>query len=150
MIPWKLRQLEFFLVYDKSSYWLYYPILGMMMFLTRFSQKWKVHLNNFFGVWYVKLLAILPYFRYENVFDKVLPDMVSMCPHRINFFLCFELEQIRDHIYYTNATHLYSKCGRRFALAQSITKIILLWHFSCAIFNFWEKLVKNIFIPKIG
>ena len=29
-----------FLVYDKSSYWLYYPILGMEMFLTRFSQKW--------------------------------------------------------------------------------------------------------------
>ena len=29
-----------FLVYDKSSYWLYYPILGMKLFLTRFSQKW--------------------------------------------------------------------------------------------------------------
>ena len=40
-----------FLVYDKSSYCLYYP-----------------------------------FFRYENVFDKVLPDMVSVCPHNFNFF----------------------------------------------------------------
>ena len=36
----KVKMLRIFLVYDKSSYWLYYPILGMKLFLTRFSQKW--------------------------------------------------------------------------------------------------------------
>ena len=36
----KVKTGRIFLVYDKSSYWLYYPILGMKMFLTRFSQKW--------------------------------------------------------------------------------------------------------------
>ena len=36
----KVKTGRFFLVYDKSSYWLYYPILGMELFLTRFSQKW--------------------------------------------------------------------------------------------------------------
>ena len=35
----KVKTGRIFLVYDKSSYWLYYPILGMKMFLTRFSQK---------------------------------------------------------------------------------------------------------------
>ena len=49
-----------------------------------------------------------------------------------------------------NAPHLYSICGLRFALAESIKKIILCGHFSCALFLFRENLVKNIFIPKIG
>ena len=35
----KVKTGRIFLVYDKSSYWLYYPILGMKMFLTRFYQK---------------------------------------------------------------------------------------------------------------
>ena len=41
----KVKASGFFLVYGKSSYWLYYPILGMKLF-----------------------------------FDKVLPEMVSVCP----------------------------------------------------------------------
>ena len=86
----KVKTVRIFLVYDMSSYWLYYPILGMNMFLTRFSQKRK--------------------------------SAHQKCPHII-IFLCLELEQIRDHIYYTNSPHLYSKCGLRFALARSITKI---------------------------
>ena len=36
----KVKTVIIFLVYDMSSYWLYYPILGMKMFLTRFSPKW--------------------------------------------------------------------------------------------------------------
>ena len=58
----KVKTIRIFWVYDKSSYWLYYPILGMKLF-----------------------------------FDKVLPEMVSVCPkaqHRIKNILCFELEQI--------------------------------------------------------
>jgi len=34
-----VKSLRIFLVYDMSSYWLYYPTLAMTMFLTRFSQK---------------------------------------------------------------------------------------------------------------
>merc|ERR1719507_1665072 len=50
----KLKTGRVFLVYDGSSYWLYYPVLGMTVFLTGFSRKWKVHMkkvptqNNFF------------------------------------------------------------------------------------------------------
>ena len=47
--------------------------------------------------------CIISQFKYKNIFDKVLPEMVSVCPPRIGMLLCFELEQIRDHIYYTNA-----------------------------------------------
>ena len=36
--------------------------------------------------------------------------------------LCLELEQIRDHFYYTNAPHLYSKSGLGFVLTPSIAK----------------------------
>ena len=97
----KVKTVRIFLVYDMSSYWLYYPILGMNMFLTRFSQKRK--------------------------------SAHQKCPHII-IFLCLELEQIRDHIYYTNSPHLYSKCGLRFAPTQSIKKFILCGHFSCALF----------------
>ena len=42
----KVQTVRIFLVYDKSSYWLYYPILGMKLFLTSFSQKWKVHMKS--------------------------------------------------------------------------------------------------------
>ena len=35
-------------------------------------------------------------------------------------FFCFDLEQIRDHFYYTNGGYLYSKSGLRFAVTQSI------------------------------
>ena len=93
LMPWpiikpfhsmKVKTLRIFLVYDKSSYWLYYPILGMQMFLTRFSQKW------------------------------------FLCAHTESKKICFELDQIWDNIYYTNTPHFYSKCGLRFALAQSI------------------------------
>ena len=38
----------------------------------------------------------------------------------IRILLCFELQQIWDHFYYTNAPHLYSKSGLRFAVTQSI------------------------------
>ena len=38
------------------------------------------------------------------------------------FSLCLELEQIRDHFYYTNAPHLYSKSGLGFDVTQSIAK----------------------------
>ena len=38
--------------------------------------------------------------------------------------LCLELEQIRDHFYYTNDPHLYSKSGLGFALTQSIAKFL--------------------------
>ena len=34
--------------------------------------------------------------------------------------LCFELEQIRDHFYYTNFLFFYNKSGLRFAVTQSI------------------------------
>ena len=37
---------------------------------------------------------------------------------------CFELEQIRDHIYSRKIAHLYCKSGLRFALAQSIAELI--------------------------
>ena len=40
------------------------------------------------------------------------------------FSLCLELEQIRDHFYYTNRGHLYSKSGLGFAVTQSITKLL--------------------------
>ena len=70
--------------------------------------------------------CIISYFKSKNIFDKVLPEMVSVCPPRIPMLLCFELEQIRDYIYYTNAPHFYSKCDLGFALAQSI-----------AILGFW-------------
>ena len=36
----KVKTVRIFLVYDMSSYWLYYPILGLKMFLTSFSQMW--------------------------------------------------------------------------------------------------------------
>ena len=38
--------------------------------------------------------------------------------------LCFELEQIRDHIYSRKIAHFYSKSGLGFALAQSIAELI--------------------------
>ena len=37
--------------------------------------------------------------------------------------LCFELEQIRDHFYYTNFLFFYNKSGLRFAVTQSITMV---------------------------
>ena len=39
------------------------------------------------------------------------------------FLLCLELEQIRDHFYYTNGGHLYSKSGLGFVITPSIAKI---------------------------
>ena len=66
----------------------------------------------------------LPYFRYETVFDKEMVSVFPQAPQRIKK-KCFELVQIRDHIYYRNGGHLYSKCGLRFALAQKIKKMIL-------------------------
>ena len=72
---------------------------------------------------------IISYFKSKNIFDKVLPEMVSVCPHcvpTIAIMLCFELEQIRDYICHINAPHFYSKCDLGFALAQSI-----------AILGFW-------------
>ena len=68
----KVKTVRIFLVYDKSSYWLYYPILGMKLFLTSFSQKWFLHTES---------------------------------AHTESKKLCFELEQIRDHIYFSNAPH---------------------------------------------
>ena len=40
------------------------------------------------------------------------------------FSLCLELEQFRDHFYYTNGGHLYNKSGLGFAVTQSITKLV--------------------------
>ena len=40
------------------------------------------------------------------------------------FSLCLELEEIRDHFYYTNGGHLYSKSGLGFAVTQYITKLL--------------------------
>ena len=57
------------------------------------------------------------------------------CPHRI-IFLCLELEQIGDHIYYTNGGYLYSKCGLRFALAQSINFFYSVWALFMCTFPF--------------
>ena len=37
----------------------------------------------------------------------------------------FELEKIRDHFYYANAPHLYSKSGLRFAVAWCIATFLL-------------------------
>ena len=37
--------------------------------------------------------------------------------------LCFELEQIRDHFYYTNFLFFYNKSGLRFSVTQSIAKL---------------------------
>ena len=37
--------------------------------------------------------------------------------------LCFELEQIQDHFYYTNFLFFYNKSGLRFAVTQSITMV---------------------------
>ena len=37
----------------------------------------------------------------------------------------FELEKIWDHFYYTNAPHLYSKSGLRFAVARCIATFLL-------------------------
>ena len=38
----------------------------------------------------------------------------------IRTWLCFKLEQIRDHFYYTNGGHLINESGLRFAISQSI------------------------------
>ena len=40
------------------------------------------------------------------------------------FSLCLELEQIRDHFYYTNGGHLYSKSGLGFVITPTIAKFI--------------------------
>ena len=114
----KVKTVRIFLVYDMSNYWLYYPILGMKMFLTRFSQKRK------------------------SAHEK--------CPDRIIFFMLWARANRRPHLLY-KYPHLYCKCGLRFALAQRIIFFLFcVWFFSCALFLFWENLVKNIFIPKIG
>ena len=51
---------------------------------------------------------------------------------------------------YIMPPHFYSKCGFGFALAQSIIFFYSVWADSVCRNHFWEKLVKNSFIPKIG
>ena len=63
-----------------------------------------------------------------RLFDDLLGHleaiMVSLTKNKgwvtIRTWLSFELQQIWDHFYYTNAPQLYSKCGLRFAVAQCI------------------------------
>ena len=87
-------------------------------------------------------------YKVQDSLPLYVPRLAS--PSWIIFVLCFELEQIGDHIYYTNGGYSYSKCGLGFALAQSIKKFILCGQISCSLILFWENLVKNISIPKIG
>ena len=47
----------------------------------------------------------------------------------IRMSLCFELSQIWDHFSHTNAPHLSSKSGLRFALTQSIATFFLVTRF---------------------
>ena len=58
---------------------------------------------------------------------------------------CFELEQIRDHIYSRKIAHFYCKSGLRFALAQSIAELIapqFMWVWVCVTLNnFREELL---------
>ena len=48
--------------------------------------------------------------------------ILTAYPVTIWTLLCFELHQIQDHFYYTNAPHLYSKSGLGFVLTPSIAK----------------------------
>ena len=41
-----------------------------------------------------------------------------------DFSLCFKLEEIRDHFYYTNGGYFSIKSGLGFALSPSITKFL--------------------------
>ena len=64
------------------------------------------------------ITSLVHEFRMETVFDKILQNSQKwfLCAHtESQNFLCFELQQIRAHIYYSNGGHLYSKCGLGFA-----------------------------------
>ena len=52
--------------------------------------------------------------------DRILTDTAVSILTR----LCFELEQIRDHIYSSKIVHFFSKSGLGFAAAQRIAELI--------------------------
>ena len=75
------------------------------------------------------------------MFDKVLPEMVSVCPPRIPKLLCFELEQLRDHIYYTNVP---------ISIVNVVSDLLQHWDSGWPHRNHvWENLAKNVFGLKI-
>ena len=57
----------------------------------------------------------------------ILPQYSSVCPTNFLTFFCLGLQQIRDHFYYINGGHLYSKSGLGFAVTLSIKKLENLW-----------------------
>ena len=89
-----------------------YPLNHSIIYKGEFFWHIKHH-DHFISSWV----------KSKNVFDKVFPEMVSVFSHRIPISLCFELDQIWAHIYYTNGPHFVNKCGLRFGLAQSIAKL---------------------------
>ena len=79
--------------------------------------------REFFWCMTHQVTGIITLFYVWKCFWQDSPRNGFCVPTQNQIFLCFELEQIWDHIYYTNAPHFYSKCGLGFALAQSIKKI---------------------------
>ena len=72
-----------------------------------------------------QVTGIITLFYVWKCFWQGSPRNGFCVPTQNQIFLCFELEQIWDHIYYTNAPLFYSESGLRFALAQSIKNLIL-------------------------
>ena len=64
------------------------------------------------------IIEVFPEFQLDQKGGKIQNPLCTP-PH---FLLCFELHQIRDHFYYKNAPHLYSKSGLGFVLTPSIAK----------------------------
>ena len=54
----------------------------------------------------------------------LIKSWMNQGPTYLLCLLCFELWQIWDHFYYTNAPHLYSRSVLRFAVAQCIKKLL--------------------------
>ena len=69
-----------------------------------------------FFIWFTQLLEIFYYW-------FILPQYSSVCPTNFLTFFCLGLQQIRDHFYYINGGHLYSKSGLGFAVTLSIKKL---------------------------
>ena len=59
--------------------------------------------------------------------SRVTQNYTSVSPTNFITFLCLGLQQIRDHFYYINGGHLYSKSGLGFAVTLSILKLGNLW-----------------------
>ena len=81
--------------------------------------------GNFFDTYYVMMRALFLILSPKTVLRRFSQKWFLWAHPESKFFqifLCFELEQIWDHINYTNAPHFYRKCDLRFALAQSIAE----------------------------